>query len=908
MRNRESLLVRSYQLGMLIYPPSFRERFGREMLDFAGERMRVARVRGWPAVIGEFLALTVDLVRSAPAQWLSLLRDRRTAPHKFSQQSAYVDPASPDIELSPDHPRENMDILLQDLRFAIRGLLRRPAFTIVAALTLALGIGANTAIFSVVNALLIRPLPYPDADRMVMIFGTQGTQGQQGVVFADYVEWRAQNRSFSDMGVFRGQSVNLTGGDTPDRLFGMFVSASFMRLIGATAERGRVFTDAETEVATKAPLAIISHETWETRFGSDPAILGKTIVLNGQPHTVVGISRPHIQTPFGTPDAYMPIGYYPNASGLLRGNRGVSALGTLKPGVTVANAMRDLQTIAKQQEEAYPTTNKGFGVELQPLKEQIIGPTRAPIFVVFAAVGMVLLIACANVANLQLARGAARHRELSVRAALGAGRGRIAQQLLTESVLLSLVGGVAGLALAVVGTTWLAKVLAGTLPIDPGIRVDGIALAFAFVVSVVSGILFGMVPAWKASRTDVQGMLRSRTGAASHGHARTRNTLVVVQLALSLALLSCAGLLTRSLIELQRVHTGFDTTNLMTMQFRLPAVKYDTPDKIWAMFDRAIAEIRAVPGVKSAALVRAFPLTGNGEVLPVAIDGKPAAKPGDAPQVLVNSITPQYFSTMGIPRLLGRDVSPTDTRDALPVVIVNDEFANKTWPGESAIGKRIQIGGDDRWWTIVGVVRGTKHFSLNEHQLLQAYIPHAQRPQIFTTLALRANGDPLLLTRSVREAIWRVDRDQPVWGVRSMDQLLDSAVGSPKLIVRLTVGFAIVALLLGAIGIYGMLSYTMSQRSHEVGIRIALGAESRQVVRMVLGEGMRIVGIGVAIGLVGSFGATRLLRSQLFGVGPNDVLTFSVVTVILALVAMLACFLPARRASRVDPMVALRTD
>jgi putative ABC transport system permease protein len=326
------------------------------------------------------------------------------------------------------------------------------------------------------------------------------------------------------------------------------------------------------------------------------------------------------------------------------------------------------------------------------------------------------------------------------------------------------------------------------------------------------------------------------------------------------------------------------------------------------MFDRAITEIRAVPGVTSAALVRAFPLTGNGESYPVAIEGRAVANAGEAPSLQVNSITPEYFATMKIPRLAGRDVAPSDTRDGLPVIVVNAEFAKKTWPNASAIGKRIQFSGDDRWWTIVGVVGNTKHFALNEAQLLQGYIPHAQRPQIFTTVAVRAAGDPLRLAKSVREAIWRVDRDQPVWGVRSMDQLLESAVGSSKLIVRLTVGFALVALLLGAIGIYGVLSYTMSQRIHELGIRIALGAESRQVVHMVVGEGMRIVGIAVAFGLAGSLLVTRLLRSQLFGVGPADVPTFAAVTLLLASVAMLACYLPARRASRVDPMVALRTD
>jgi putative ABC transport system permease protein len=681
-----------------------------------------------------------------------------------------------------------------------------------------------------------------------------------------------------------------------------------MRLIGATPEKGRAFTDAETEVETKGPVAMISHEAWESRFGSDPSIVGKTIILNGQPLTVVGIVRPKVPTPFGISDAYLPIGYYPNANGLQRGNRGVSAIGTIKSGVSLENAQRDLAALAKRQEEAYPTTNKGFSVELQSLKDQIVGPTRTPLYIVFAAVAMVLLIACANVANLQLARGAARHRELSVRAALGAGRSRIAQQLLTESVLLSLLGGLAGVAIAVVGTKWLATVLVSQLPIDPGIRLDGLALTFAFVVSVMSGILFGMVPAWKASRTDVHEMLRSRSGASGQSHARTRNTLVVVQLAVSLALLSCAGLLTRSLIELQRVNTGFDTKNLMTLQFRLPASKYDTPDKIWQMFDRTIKEIRAVPGVESAALVRAFPFTGNGESYPVQIEGRQTVKAGDAPSVEINTITTDYFTTMRIPKISGRDIAESDNAQSIPVIVVNKAFATKMWPNEPALGKRIQFASDNRWWTIVGVVADTKHFTLSEHQLLQGYIPHAQRPQIFTTLALRSSSDPLLLTRAVRDAIWRVDRDQPVWGVRSMEQLLDGAVGSPKLIVRLTVGFAVIALLLGAIGIYGVLSYTMSQRSQEVGIRIALGAESRQVVRMVVFEGMRIVAIAVAIGLAASLATTRLLQSQLFGVGPTDVLTFSIVTLLLAFVAMLACYLPARRASRVDPMIALRAD
>ena len=887
------LFERAYRTTLLIFPPGFRARFGDEMTAFALAAADDARRNGAIAHARRVTALFADAVANAPRQWIIDARERR------AERAAAI--------ASGELPRDTMDIILQDIRFGARALLRRPAFTIVAALTLALGIGANTAIFSVVNAVLIRPLAYPNPDQLVAIWGVQGTHGQNGIVFPDYLEWRAQNRSFEDMGVYRAQSVNLTGGDTPQRVTGSFVSAGYLRLTGATAAQGRVFTDAETEIATKAPVAVLTYEAWQSRFAGDRAILGKTLVLNGQAHTVIGVTQPNVQAPFGRPDVFIPIPYYPNASGLQRGTRGMLALGALKPGVTIENAQRELKTLAKQQEDAYPATNKGYGVELQRLKEQLVGQTRAPIYIVFAAVTVVLLIACANVANLQLARGAARYRELSVRAALGAGRARIAQQLLTESVLLSLVGGAAGLVLAVLGTKWLSSTLASTIPIPAEIKVDGVALAFAAVISIASGILFGVAPAWKASRTNVHDMLRTRSGASA-GHAATRNALVVVQLALSLALLASAGLLARSLMELQRVKPGFDPSNLMTMQFRLPAAKYDTPDKIWSMFERAIAEIRSVPGVQSAALVRAFPLTGNGESVPVAIEGRAPVAAGDAQQVQVNTITDQYFTTMRIPRLAGRDILTSDTRDATPVIVVNDAFASKTWPGESALGKRVQFIGDDRWWTIVGIVGGAKHYSLNETPLLQGYIPHAQRPQIFTTLAVRAEGDPLRLANSLRQAIWRVDKDQPVWGVQSMDQLIDNSIGSPRLIVGLTMGFAIVALLLGAIGIYGVLSYTMSQRTHEVGIRIALGAEGRQVVRMVVGEGMRIVAVAVGIGLVVSLAATRLLRSQLFGVGPNDVLTFAVVTLVLSAVAMLACYLPARRASRVDPTVALRAD
>ncbi|MFI5229624.1 MAG: ABC transporter permease [Gemmatimonadales bacterium] len=888
----DSIITRAYRAALHLYPPAFRRRFGDEMLAFAAEGIAAASRRGMAAAAREAAYLAADVARSVPSQWLSAFRAAR--------QRAAAE------QLPRENPRDTMDIIAQDLRFALRGLARRPAFTVVAAITLALGIGANTAIFSVVDAVLIRALPFDDPGRLVMVWGTQGAQGSQGVSYADYVDWRRDNRTFADLGALRGQSVNLTGGDVPDRLIGAFVSASLFRVVGAHVSRGRVFTDAETELATTAPVAVISYEAWHSRFGADPAMVGRSITVNGTAFTVVGILAPNTPMPLGfAADVSLPIGYYPNAHGLDRGTRGIWVVGRLAPGATIDAAQHDLSAIEARLANAYSATNAGTGAEVHSLEEDTVGPTRDRLFVILGAVALVLLIACANVANLQLARGASRSRELSVRAALGAGRGRIAQQLLTESVVLSLFGGTLGVLLAMVLTPALVSLIGAQLPVDASsIHLNGVVLAFAFGVSLATGLLFGIAPAWKSSRTDLGDMLRTRT--AGLRHLATRNLLVVVQLALSLALLASAGLLTRSLMALGRVDPGFDGDRLLTAQFRLPPAKYDTPEKIWAMFDRTIAEIRSLPGVESAALVRASPLSGNGESYAVTIDGRPPVKPGDAPSMQLNTVTTDYFATMQIPIVAGRDIAPTDRIGALPVIVVNRLFAEQTWPGESPIGKRIQVSGD--WRTVVGVVGDTRHFTLNEQPLLQGYIPHAQRPQVFTSLVVRTRGNPLDLAKSVREAIWRVDREQPVWRFRSMQQDLDAVVTSSKTTAWLVMLFAVVALAVAAVGVYGVMSYTMSQRTQEVGIRIALGASSRQVARMVLGEGARLIAIAVCAGLVASMGAARLLRSQLYGVGPNDVGTFVAVTAVLAVVAALACYLPARRASRVDPMVALRAE
>jgi putative ABC transport system permease protein len=895
VKPRVSIVERLYRASLALYPRAFRDRFADEMREFAHLRVRAARCKGSAALARETTSLLSDLTASIAKQWLIALRERRRTTTDYD---------TPTVDALP---RDNMDIVIQDLRFALRALARRPGFTIVAALTLALGIGANTAIFSVVNAVLIRPLPYNNPDQVMLVWGTQGQQANQGVVYADYVDWRARNHTFTEMGAFRPQSVNLTGGDTPDRLIGSFVSASLFRVLNTKLSQGRLFTNAETEVATKAPVAILQYEAWRSRFGSRSDMLGKTIVVNGTTFTVVGITAPNTPIPLGAPDIYLPIGYYPNANGLDRGVRGILVAARLKPGISVAAAQRDLSNIAKQLEQEYPATNAGTGAQVISLKEQMVGGLRESLLIIVGAVAVVLLIACANVANLQLARGAARSRELSVRAALGAGRARIAQQLLTESVVLSIIGGVAGMAVAVGLTKALVTLIGPQLPIDAtDIRLDVRVLLFALGISIATGILFGLAPAWQASRANLNDMLRSRM-SGSLASVATRNSLVIIQLALSLALLASAGLLTRSLMALQRVDPGFDGSNLLTAQFRLPAGKYDSPEKIWAMFERTVAELRAIPGVESAALVRASPLSQNGESYSIEIEGKPAVKAGDAPQMLVNSVTPGYFSTMRIPVLLGHDIAPTDRMGSPGVIVVNKSFADATWPNQSPLGKRIKIGDED-WRTVIGVVGDTKHYTLNEKQLLQGYIPHAQRPQIFTSIVVRAKGNALDLAKPVREAIWRVDRDQPVWRFRAMEQDIDAVVTSKKTMMMLTGLFALVALLVAAVGIYGVLSYTMTQRTQEVGIRMALGAEVRDVRRMVLGEGVRLIVVAVFIGLVVSFGAARLLRNQLFGVAPLDALTFVAVTVILAGVAMLACYIPARRASRIDPMVALRSE
>jgi len=802
-----------------------------------------------------------------------------------------------------------MDALMQDLRYAARALLRSPGFTLVAVLTLALGIGANTAIFSAVSAVLLRPLPYPGADRLVAIWGSRGSDRQLLTGYADVMDFRAQSRSFEDIGIIRGQSVNLTGGESPERVSGEFVTADVFAVIGVRAALGRTLSADEATPGRGREVVVLSDALWRTRFGADARLLGRTLLLNGRPHVVIGIMPPGYTSPFGPVDLWLPITSIPSPATFDRGAQNVWAIGRLRPGVTPERAQRDLSVIAERQARDYPASNAGFGVTVLSLREQVAGPVETALLTLLAAAGLVLLIACANVANLQLARATARQQELSVRASLGASRGRLVRQLLTESLLLSAAGGVCGVLLAAWAVGALVRLVPRGLPAFGPVGLDLPVLAFSAGTVVLAALLFGLVPALHASRADLGGALRLRepSGGPTRGRLDLRSGLVVAELALCMVLLASAGLLLRSVDAMRRVDPGFEPSHVLTFQFRLPLAKYTAPAQRVTFFAQAVERVRAVAGVEDAALVSSTPFSGNWAATSYLVDGQ-AAPPGRAPVAGWSAVSDGYFGAMRIPLLSGRDIDARDRLGTLPVAVVTRELARRAWPGASALGRRIQEVGDSVWRTVIGVVGDTRQRTLGEDPMPRMYVPVLQDPIPFSNVVARTAGDPLAAAPALRAAIWSVDPDQPVWSVTSMERLLSRSMGQAQFTTLLTVGFAALALLLAAIGVYGVMAYAVAQRTREVGIRLAIGAEPSQVVALVFGRGLKTTATATLLGLAGALVATRLLRSQLFGVAPGDPLTFVVVPAVLAGVALLACYLPARRAAKVDPVVALRSE
>jgi putative ABC transport system permease protein len=815
-----------------------------------------------------------------------------------------------------------MGTLFQDLRYGVRMLLKSPAFTLVAVLALALGIGANTAIFSVVNAVLLRELPFAEPERLVRLWGTNTQQSVprgEGEYYDfnispnDFADWRAQNRSFESVAAFSSYgSVTLTGRDEPLRLRCPTVSPEYFTVLGTQPALGRFFLP-EEEQPGKHRVVVLSYGAWQQKFGADPSIIGQTITLNGSSYSVVGVAPKTFEqprpTPSAEPDMWRPLALELEPGG--RASHFLHAIARLRPGVTIEQAQAEMNSITTQLEQQYPDSNTGRGVRLSTLHEAIVGNIRPALSVLLGAVGFVLLIACANVANLLLARSSARQREMAIRTALGASRFRIIRQLLTESILLSVLGGALGLLLALWATDLLTGLGGGDIPRLGAISVDARMLGFTAAVSLLTGIIFGLAPALDASKPDLNVSLKEGGRVAVGGRQRFRQLLIVSEVALSLVLLIGAGLMMRSFWRLQHVQLGFETENLLTMDISLPRTRYAEADQAALFQQRLVERLSALPGVTSAASSTVLPLSGGNSCDGVTIEGRPLGNAGEAPCVEVRASSPGYLQTMGIPLVRGRQFTERDTKDAPFVVIVNEALARRFFAGQDPIGRRISHsapGGPPVWREIVGVVGDVRHFGLDAEPLPEFYEPQLQAPTWGTSLVVRSEADLASIAGAVRAEVRRMDSDLPVYNLKSMRELVSEAVAQPRFRTLLLSIFAAVALLLSGVGLYGVMNYWVTQRTREIGVRMALGARQSDVLKMVVGQGMTLAALGVGVGLVASFAMTRIISSLLFGVSATDPLTFVAVPLVLSLTAFLASYIPARRATRVDPMIALRYE
>ena len=798
--------------------------------------------------------------------------------------------------------------LRQDLSYGARMLAKKPVFSVIAVLTLALGIGANTAIFSVVNAVLLRTLPYHNADRIVVLATTTSNGDRAGLSVPEAQDYRAGMRSLEDLTAFQSQSVNVTGGERPDRVRGAFVSANFFKVFNVAPIIGRTFAEGEDRAGGEK-LVVVNEKMWHERLNSDPNLTAKKLILNGEPYSVIGVVTSSFKEPFD-PDVevWMPVLNYPGNTGT-REWRQLLAMGHLKPDATLSQAKAEATTIANQLAQAYPRESGGHIARLQFFRDLLVSDVRPMLLLLFAAVGVILLIACANLANLLLARGLARQKEIAVRAALGASRWRLIRQLLTETTLIGILGGAGGLLLAYWGLYALAKLPQNFVDTKEA-TLDGRVLLFALAMSLITGWLFGLVPALQLVKTELQSFLKEGSRSSGEGSRwnRVRSAFVVVQVALSLLLLVSAGLLIRSFDKLLRVDVGFKTERLLTLEYRLPRTKYKDPATQWDFHRQVVEQIQQVPGVQSASLVRGLPFSGNGGTIRIVLPDREPAPKGMEPEVLLNTAMPNYFQTIGIPLLKGRLFENHDQANTPAVVIINQTMAQRFWPNQDPLGKQIKLVEDDNTATVVGVVGDAKHYWLEEQQRPQMYDAYSQDPGLFATAVIRTTVEPLSLSEPVRQAIWKVDAEQPMWKIRTVEFLVNRSTADRKFLMALMGIFAVVALVLTIVGLYGVISYLVNQRTQEIGIRMALGAQMRDILGMVLKQGMVLVLTGVALGLAAAWILTRLMSRLLYQVSATDPLTFVGISLLLVSVALLACYIPARRATKVDPLVALRYE
>jgi predicted permease len=807
----------------------------------------------------------------------------------------------------------------QDIRFAGRVLQRNPSFALIAILTLALGIGANTALFSVVNGVLISPLPFPEPDALFAVYTKTATFAQSSISYPNFEDWRRQNRSFSHLAALRTEEYNLTGSGEPERLHAHMVSADFLPALGINPLLGRTFREDEDRVGAE-PVVILGDGLWKRKFGASPTVVGTNIVLNGKSYSIVGIAQGQVAG-ISPSDVYVPIGQWADPSFRNRHmSMGTNAIGRLKPGVTGAQALSDMDAVARDLAAAYPEANKGAGITMVPLKTDVVGETRGTLVVLLGAVAFVLLIACANVGNLLLARSSSRTREFAVRLSLGASPARAVRQLLTESVLLGLCGGALGLLFARLSLNAIVSGLADALPRHNEIALDGRVLLFTAVISILTGIVFGFAPALRMLRPQLSETLREGGRNTAGGRHRTQSLFVVLEVAMSLVLLVGAGLMIRSLAALWRVDPGFEAKNALTFSTSLTSDPTTTPAQLRTKYRETLRELAGVPGVASVSMIGgALPMTGDSEV-PFWREGTtPPANQNDMTFALFYLGTPSYLDAMGIPLRQGRFVSERDDEHSPVTAVIDASFASAHFPNEDPVGKRINIGLLDMKAEIVGVVGHVEHWGLGKgkKEMLQSqlYLSVWQVPDRFWSLLSSGSGYVARTTvasvgimSAIRAAAQKADPSSVVYGARPMEEIVAGSIATQRLAMILLSAFSLLALALSSIGIYGVISYLTSQRTQEIGLRMALGASRLDVVRMVLGEGMKITFIGVAAGLVAALALTGLMARLIYGVGAWDPVTFVGVAVLLSGVALVACYFPARRAMRVDPMVALRHE
>jgi len=812
-----------------------------------------------------------------------------------------------------------VETLWQDLRFAARTLRKSPGFTAVAVLTLALGIGANSAIFSVVNAVLLRPLSYKDSDQLVQLIEHDQKRGIDfdWVSFPNFHDWAEQSKAFQYVAAYKFHAFNLTNMSQAEMLFGIKASANLLPTLGAEPILGRNFRPEEDQPGRDHEV-ILSYDTWKQTFGADPQLIGKTITLNDEPYTVIGVmpasftfpptvpitsSLPSRKTAFLAP---LGIAFNPDQ----RDWNMLGVIARLKSGATIGQARANLDTVARNLELQYPAQNRGITVRVEPLLDQVVGDVRPALWIFLAAISLVLLVACSNVTNLLLARSTIRERELALRSSLGASRSRLVRQLLTESVLLGVAGGALGVLLAYAGIPLLTVLTPANLPRIEDVAIDGRVLAYTFVISVLTGIMFGLAPSLGVGHADVSQPLKGQRSTPTAKHSRLRSTLVVSEVALSLALLIGAGLMLKSFLRMERVDPGFRAEKLLTVWTILSEAKYP-PHQRAAFYEQAWQGIQALPGVKSVGAIDNLPLSGIHGGGPFTIEGHPTESDADAPSAYRCIVSVNYFRTMGIPLLHGREFTERDREGTPTMLMINEAAARRYWPGQNPVGSRLSFTTgrtQPTWLEIVGVVKDVLHDGLESPAKPTIYLPFLQSAQAFMVTVVRTDIDPTGLASAVRGAIAGVDKDQPVLMTRTMANIYSDSVAQRRFNTTLVVAFGTLALLLAVVGVYGLMAFAVTQRSHEMGVRIALGAERWDVVKLVLGQGLRLAFFGIAFGLAAAFFLTRFFSKLLFNVSQTDPATFIIVSLCLGGIALLASYIPARRAMRVDPMVALRYE